>query len=321
MPTSVDVIVVTYNRYELTESCLRHLRAQTLAHRLIVIDNGSTDDTYARLRAEWPAAQVVHFERNLSFATACNTGVASGSGEVVVLVNNDVDCLPDMLERLVAPLADPTVGSAAALMLWPGGERIDNLGLVADPTLACFPRLHGLPAARVHDGYPVLVGPAGTVGAYRRAAWEQVGGIDETFLSYNDDFDLALRLRTAGWSTAAVPAAVGIHLGAATRGFRSAAQRHDNGFGRAYTLRRYGLPGGWLTVRTLLTEAIAVVGDGVLSRDLAALRGRIAGWRAGRAQGPLPRPPAEAIDWGIGFRDSLARRYTTVTATRSGRPV
>jgi hypothetical protein len=75
-----------------------------------------------------------------------------------------------------------------------------------------------------------------------------------------------------------------------------------------------------LALRTLVTEAIAVVGDLAISHDLAALRGRVAGWRAARAQTPLPRPPADAIDWGIGFRNSLVRRYVTVTARRSGRP-
>jgi N-acetylglucosaminyl-diphospho-decaprenol L-rhamnosyltransferase len=319
MPLSVDIVVVAYNRYTVTDSCLRHLQAQTVPHRLIVVDNGSSDDTRARLRAEWPAADLICLDHNRGYPKACNLGVASGSGDVVVLVNNDVDCRADMLEHLIAPLEDPSIGSVASLMLWPGGEKIDNLGLTADPTLACFPRLHGLPTARVHDVSPVLVGPAGTVAAYRRAAWEQVGGFDETIISYDDDFDLALRLRTAGWGTAKAPNAVGIHLGSTTHGYRSTSQRYDNGFGRGYTLRRYGLPGGWLTLRTLATEALTVVGDAVISRDLAALRGRVTGWREGRVHGPLPRPPAEAIDWHIGFRDSLARRYVSVSSARSGR--
>jgi N-acetylglucosaminyl-diphospho-decaprenol L-rhamnosyltransferase len=305
---SIDVVIVAYDHYELTESCLAHLRAQTIEHRVTVVDNGSTDDTRARLRGEWPAVRVLHFDQNQSFAKACNRGVASGSGAIVVLVNNDVDCRPDLLERLVEPLRDPSVGSVAPLMLQPGGERIDSVGLAADSTLAGFPRLQGLPLASAHAATPILLGPAGTVAAYRRGAWEQVGGLDEAIFAYMEDFDLALRLRVAGWRTAAAPDAVGIHLGSATHGYRSAWQRRNGGFGRGYLLRRYRVPHSRVAPRALATEAIVVLGDLAISHDLAALRGRLAGWRAGRGRAPLPLPPADAIDRSIGFRDSLALR-------------
>ena len=220
VPSSIDVVIVAYNRYELTESCLRHLSSQTVDHHVIVVDNGSTDDTRARIGVEWPEVQLERFDDNQGFPQACNRGVGSGSGEFVVLLNNDVDCGPDFLERLVRPLRDPTVGSVASLMLQPGGETIDSMGLAADAVLAGFPRLQGLPCARARDdSAPVLAGPAGAAAAYRRAAWEQIGGLDETIVAYMEDFDLALRLRMAGWRTVAEPRAAGVHLGSATNGY------------------------------------------------------------------------------------------------------
>ncbi len=310
MSVSVDVVIVAYNHYELTESCLRHLRAQTIAHRTILVDNGSTDDTRARLRAEWPTVQLECLDENRGFPEACNRGVAAGCGELVVLLNNDVDCRPDFLARVAAPLrADPAVGSVAALLLKPGGEQIDGIGLTADATLAGFPRLRGLPPAHAGEAAPTLVGPGGAAAAYRRAAWEQVGGLDETIFAYMEDFDLALRLRIAGWRAVTEPGAVGVHLGSATHVHRSASQRRNGGYGRGYMLRRYGLLRGRIAPRALGTEAIVVLGDLVISRDLAALRGRIAGWRAGRSGPRLALPPAESIDRSIGFRDSLARRW------------
>jgi N-acetylglucosaminyl-diphospho-decaprenol L-rhamnosyltransferase len=308
MPSSIDVVILAYNRYQLTESCLRHLREQTLAHHVIVVDNGSTDDTRARVRAEWPAVQLELIDDNRGFPEACNRGVAAGSAEVVVLINNDVNCRPDFLERLVAPLRDPTVGSVASLMLQPGGERIDCMGLAADAILAGFPRLQGLPAAQAHDEQPSLATAAGTAAAYRRSAWEQVGGLDETIVAYLEDFDLGLRLRAAGWRLVAEPGAVGVHLGSATHGFRSLWQRLQAGFGRGYVIRRYGLLRGRTAPRALATEAVVVLGDLLLSRDLAALQGRLAGWRAGHSRPRLALPPEECIDRGIGFFDSLAMR-------------
>jgi N-acetylglucosaminyl-diphospho-decaprenol L-rhamnosyltransferase len=309
MTPSIDVVIVAYNRYELTDSCLRHLAAQTIEHRVIVLDNGSSDDTRTRVAAEWPAVTLDCFEQNRGFAEACNRGVAVGSGELVVLLNNDVDCRPNFLERLIAPLLEhERVGAVAALMLQPGERLIDSAGLAADVTLGGFPRLQGLDVAQAASVQPLLAGPAGTAAAYRRAAWEQVGGLDEGIFAYMEDFELGLRLRSAGWDAVVATDAVGVHLGSATHGHRSAWQRRHGGFGRGYMLRRYGLLRGNAALRTLATELAVVLGDLVISRDLAALRGRVAGWRAGAKAPPLPRPPAAAIDQTIGFRDSLALR-------------
>lgn len=308
VPTSIDVVIPAYNHVELTESCLRHLQAQTVPHTVIVVDDGSTDGTSDRLRERWSGAQVERLESSHGFAEACNRGVAAGRGDIAVLLNNDVDCRPDFLERLVAPFdLDPRVGAVAALMLQPGERTIDSMGLCADPTLGAFPRHHGLLVARAADPRPILACPAGAAAAYRRSAWLDVGGLDKAMFSYMEDFDLGLRIRAAGWSVAGAPDAVGVHLGSATYGHRSAAQRQLGGFSRGYLLRRYRVLHGRAAVRALLTEAIVGAGDIVISRDAAALRGRLAGWRA--ASGLPPRTaPAAAIDASIGLRASLALR-------------
>jgi len=309
MPPSIDVVIVAYNRYELTDSCLRHLASQTVAHQVIVVDNGSTDSTAARVAERWPAARVIAFSENRGFAEACNRGVSEGRGATVVLINNDVDCREDFLERLVEPFADdPRLGSVASLMLRPGAETIDSFGLRADTTLSCFPHLQGHAASEAATPVAVIAGPAGTAAAYRRAAWEQIGGLDEAIFAYMEDFDLALRLRSAGWSTTTAAQAQGIHLGSATHKHRSAWQRRHGAFGRGYLLRRYGVLRSRAGARTLVTEGIVVAGDLVISRDLAALRGRVAGWRAARHRPRLAPPPNDAIDRTITFRESLALR-------------
>ncbi len=307
--TSIDVVVVAFNRFDLTESCLRHLGTQTRDYRLVVCDNGSTDDTQAQTRKLRPDADVVRFEENQAFARACNAGVAACEGDIVVLLNNDVDCRPEFLDRLVAPLEDdPTIGSVAALCMRPDGAHIDSIGMTSDVTLSGFPRLQGRPIAEACATRPLLTGPAGTAAAYRRSAWEQVDGLDEHLFAYNEDFDLALRLRVAGWATTAAPDAVGVHLGSATHGHRSAWQRRHGGFGRGYVMRRYRLLRSRRAVRAAFTEVIVVVGDALISRDLAAVRGRLAGWRAAGGLPARARPPHEAVDEAITLRDAIALR-------------
>jgi N-acetylglucosaminyl-diphospho-decaprenol L-rhamnosyltransferase len=306
---SIDVVLVAFNHWALTESCLRHLAAQTREHRVVLVDNGSTDETPSRVAADWPGVHHLRLDRNLAFTRAVNAGVAAGAGDCVVLLNNDVDLQPDCLEQLVAPLErDAAVGSVATLMLRPGEQAIDSMGITVDPTLAAFARLQGQPPERAADAVPRLAGPEGTAAAYRRAAWEQVGGLDEGMEAYMEIVDLALRLRTAGWATAAAPRAVGVHLGSATFVTGSVRQRRLAGFSRGYMLRRYGVLRSRQAARTLLTEAVAVAGDAVRSRDLHALAGRVAGWRGARGRPRHPAPPADALEPRITFTGSLALR-------------
>src|SRR2546423_12090709 len=137
MAASIDVVVPVHNRYELTAECLRGLRRQRAGHRVIVVDDASGDATPQLLRDSWPEVTVVELERNVGFTRAVNAGVRAGSGEIVVLVNNDVQLHEDFLEHVTAPLAaDAAVGSVAALLLAPGEGVIDSFGVTADPTLA-----------------------------------------------------------------------------------------------------------------------------------------------------------------------------------------
>jgi N-acetylglucosaminyl-diphospho-decaprenol L-rhamnosyltransferase len=306
----IDVVVPVYNGWALTESCLAHLRLQTLAHTVIVCDNGSTDGTSERVAASFPDVRVVELGANMGFSAACNRGVRAGRGDFVVLLNNDVDCRADFLERLIAPFGeDERVGSVAALLLTPGEEAIESFGLAADPTLAGYPRLRGLPARNAQATAPVLVGPSGAAAAFRRRAWDAAGGLDEGVFAYGEDVDLALRLRVAGWTTTAASDAVAVHKGSASAVTRSAWQRYQGGFSRGYFLRRYGVLRRRTALRALATEGIVIAGDAfVFSHDLAALRGRIAGWRAARSFPRHHHPPDDAVDSDITFVKSLRLR-------------
>jgi len=304
---SVDVVIPTYNGWELTGRCIAHLAEQSIPHSVIVVDNGSTDGTPERARET--GARVVELGANLGFPVACNRGAAAGNGEIIVLLNNDVEARPDFLERLVRPLEeDSRVGTAAALLVRPGERTIDSIGLTADRTYAGFPRLRGRPVAQAAAVSPVLAGPAGGGGAYRRTAWEQLRGLDEGVLFYGEDVDLALRMRAAGWKAVAVPDAVAVHLGSASFGVRSPFQRYQSGFSRGYFMRRYRVLRGRVGPRALVTESFVAMADAALNRDLAALRGRLAGWRAARGVPSSPTPPGDAVDPTIGFRASMRLR-------------
>jgi GT2 family glycosyltransferase len=311
----VDVVIPTWNGRGLLESCLRLLADQTVACRVIVVDNGSSDGTAAFVRESHPEVTLLELPENRGFARAVNPGIEAGSAPYVVLVNNDVDCDPTFIERIVAPLRSrDSVGMVAGLLLRPGRRAIDGFGIELDRTLAGFARFDGAPYpdTDLHDRH--LAGPSGGAAAYRRRALEQVGTFDEGLFAYMEDVDLALRLRAGGWGCAGAADAIGVHLGSATFGRRSRAQVEIGGAARAYMLRKYGVlrrdppAAAW----ALAAEAGVVAVDTVIGRDLAALRGRLAGWRAaGNARAPVP---SDAVNPEIGFREALRRRRAVLAA-------
>lgn len=307
MSITVDVVIPTHGGWPITERCLRHLRRQTQPHRVIVVDDVSPDDTVERIREGFPEVELLALTENVGYGRACNRGIAAGDGEFVVLMNNDVEAEPEMLERLVAALrASPKAASACPLLLRPDGT-IDAVGIAADPTLGCFPRLAGRPVSALDGPTTRLLGPHGAVAAYRRAVLDAVGVHDERIFMYGEDLDLALRISAAGWDAIAVPEARALHLGGASVGLGSKRQRRAGGFGRGYLLRAYGILRTRLGPRALLVELVVCLGDAVLSRDLEATRGRWEGWRAGRHAEPRRRDGLR-VDPSIGMLRSLRLR-------------
>lgn len=308
MAPSFDVIVPLHGGWPVTERCLASLATQTVAHRVVAVDNASPDDSVARIRAGWPGVEVVELGANRGFAAACNAGLAATEGELVVLMNNDVEADPAFLERLGTAFArDARCGMVAPLLLRPDRRRIDSVGIVADLTLAGFARMQGLPAEESDAPGGVLLGPIGAAAAYRRSAVAEAGGLDEGIFMYGEELDLALRMRAAGWRADAALDAVAVHLGSASAGRRSSWQREQMAFGRGYLLRRWGVLRSRVGARAFLTEAVVVAGDLMLSRDLAALRGRVRGYRAARGSPPR-RPPSDGLDRDLGLRQSLELR-------------
>lgn len=313
--SAVDVVIVAYRHWELTSSCLEHLRHQTIAHRVYLADNGCDEGTAERVRAEYPQVTVLRMHTNMSYSVPLNAAVAAGRGEIVVMLNNDVEVRPDFLERLTAPFAArPRLGSVAPLLLRPGEQQVDSVGLVADRTLAAFSRYKARPPeqARAPERAGLgFTGPDGAAAAFRRAAWEQVGGMDEAIAGPMDDLDFFLRMRSVGWETTAALDAVAVHLGSATYGHRSSEYRRRAGFGRGYLLRCYRVLRSRAAARALATETLVVAADALISRDLAALAGRWAGWQAAARRPRRAWPPSEAIDRRLGFVESMRLRRAT----------
>ncbi|MEX0152438.1 glycosyltransferase family 2 protein [Microbacterium sp. LMI1-1-1.1] len=306
----IDVVVPVYGGWAHVEECLRSLRAQTSPVNVFVVDDVSPDDTPDRVAREFPEVTLLRNRVNSGFATSCNHGIRAGAAPYVVLLNSDVIAEPSMAADLLATFdaADERTGSVSPVLSDREGN-VDAFGTCADVTLAGYVRWHGvssLPADAARRA-PVNLGPYGALAAYRRAALDDVGLLDENIFMYGEELELSLRLAAGGWTSLPLPRVLGSHIGGASAGVESPRQRYLSAFGRAYTLRVYDVLRSRHAARTVLTELVVVGARLVLRRDVASLRGRVAGWRAGRGV-PHRRRPSTGLDRGITFTQSLRMR-------------
>ncbi len=132
MPQSVAIAVVTWNSAAVIERCLHSAEAQS-PREIVVVDNGSADDTVARVRRSVPRCEVVTLDENRGFAAACNVAVARSTAPYVLFLNDDAWLEPGYAETLAARLdAEPRVASAVGKLLSPsdnGARRIDSAGI------------------------------------------------------------------------------------------------------------------------------------------------------------------------------------------------
>src|SRR5215472_8166968 len=134
---TLSVYIPNLDGGERLRRTLETLAAQTKPAPVVVIDNGSRDDSAAA--AEREGARVIRLERNIGFGRALNLGVAEFPAERLVFLNNDVECEPRLLEELVqvseAEAADTVAG---VLLQMERKDLIDSAGVVADRTLLAW---------------------------------------------------------------------------------------------------------------------------------------------------------------------------------------
>lgn len=235
MTTRVTAVVVTWDSAADVGGCLRALLRQRPPVDVVVVDNGSTDDTLVRVerirRDHSDRILVLRNPHNAGFAAAVNRALdADADGDAVLLVNPDVRLLPDHVATLVAALAaDERLGSVQGTLWRPrraGVPRVlDSTGHRAYRTRLFGNRDEG--ATTPSPGGRVF-GVTGAAALHRRAMLDDVAlrrpdgtreWLDETLFAFYDDVDLDWRARLRGWEAAHVPRAVGVHArgGAAAR--------------------------------------------------------------------------------------------------------
>lgn len=267
---SVGIVIVNWNLAHETLACLESVfQMDYRAFQAVVVDNGSTDGSPARIGAAYPQVTQIVNGVNRGFAAGANLGLdwalAQGSAYVLVL-NNDTTVAPDLLARLVAAAeSDPQTC----------GEPGRTIGILS-PRILYFdePERTWHLAARWHRWLPMPVHVwegsgqvieadfvSGCAMMLRRSLLEQVGGFDASYFMYGEDIDLCARAKEAGYRVVAVPGARMWHKVSVSAAKASAEMRYWRTRNQIEVYRRY--LGGWrgrLLPGYVLLKALADVG-------------------------------------------------------------
>lgn len=220
-PIRVSIVIPNWNGAHLLGPCLDSLNKMTYQDfEIIVVDDGSTDNSLKLLHEKYPDVRCVKLASNHGFARAVNEGIKQAQGKFIALLNNDIEVEPDWLERLVGGLtAHPEHDIAASLMLYHDlRDVIYNAGDRFHPWGAGGARGEGETNLGQYDHEQEVFGACAGAALYRKEVFDRIGLFDETFESLAEDVDLNARARLAGMSTVFVPSAVVYHHGSATLG-------------------------------------------------------------------------------------------------------
>lgn len=227
MPSpTVAIVILNWNGTSLLQTFLPSvLAANYEAYKVVVIDNGSTDQSVSFLRSTYPQIQLVCLSTNLGFAKGYNLGLQQVEADYFLLLNSDVEVSPSFLQPMVSLLEqDPSIAACQPKILrydkrdefeyaGAAGGWIDQLGYP-------FARGRVLEHLETDNGQYDQAVPifwaSGAALFIRASTFRAMGGFDPYFFAHQEEIDLCWRTQLAGYRIFACPQAKVWHKGGST---------------------------------------------------------------------------------------------------------
>ncbi len=218
----VAVIVLNWNDANLLEQSVGSLFRQTLPCDIIVVDNGSTDNSKEVIDSFGTKVTALWNSKNLGFAGGINTGIryANKHGyDYIALLNNDAVADKDWLEHLyIACSAEKKIGAATSAMIQAKDKTYDSTGDFYTIWGLAYPRGRDEVASGQYDNQLEIMSASGGASIFKSALFKDIGYFDEDFFAYYEDVDLGLRAQTRGWKFVFAPRAKVLHARGTTSG-------------------------------------------------------------------------------------------------------
>lgn len=224
-PTQVAVVILNWNgRHHLATylpSVVEHSREHA---SVVVVDNGSTDDSTLWLTENHPDVEVIELGENLGFAGGYNAGLAQVTADVFVLLNSDVRVSPNWIQPVLHMMEHEGYAACQPLIRNDTDPELFEYAGAAGGFIDC----DGFTfcAGRIFEVFETDEGQynenrevfwaSGAALFIRSDAWEEVNGLDKDFFAHMEEIDLCWRLKNRGHRIGACGQSVVYHLGGGT---------------------------------------------------------------------------------------------------------
>lgn len=232
--TRLRIVIVNWNAGTLLRDCVHSIEGAVrdgfVLEKLVIVDNGSTDDSLYGLSSSALRLEIIANSRNMGFASACNQGAQGCNAEYLLFLNPDTRLYAD---SLTVPLAfmerkeNKSVGICGIQLIDASGEISRSCARFPEPAtfLSAMLGMNRL-APRVfkshfmsewdHKENRQVDQVIGAFFLLRQKLFEQLDGFDERFFVYFEDLDFSFRAHQSGWSTWYLADAHAYHKGGGT---------------------------------------------------------------------------------------------------------
>ena len=286
IPDVVSVVLVNFRGADDTVQAVEALRELDWPEHLleiVIVENGSGDDSLEKLRAIPGKILLVESKKNLGFTGGCNLGVSRASGEFIAFLNNDARPHPDWIKEAMATFnSGKDVAAVASKVLDWDGEKVDFAGsAITWYGMGYKPHAGEKDRGAWDEEKDVLFG-TGAAMFIRTRVFDEVEGFDDNFFMFYDDVDLGWRLNLLGYRFRFQPKSLVFHK-------HHASMNKFGDFREQYLLERNAL---YTLYKNLDDESLAQVFPGAL---LLATRRSVARGGLDSARLDLRIPGDDAI--------------------------
>lgn len=209
------IVIPNWNGKDSLAQCLDSLLAQTYKANILIVDNGSQDDSVEFIKNKYPGINLLTHKKNLGFAGGVNSGIRmalEGEAKFIALFNNDAKADKDWLKYLVQTMVNnPKLGIATGKFIGESKKFLDSTGDLYTNWGLPFPRGRNETDLDKYDLDTNVFGATGGASLYRAIMLKDVGLFDEDFFAYYEDVDISFRAQLYGWKVAYQPKAIAYH--------------------------------------------------------------------------------------------------------------
>jgi GT2 family glycosyltransferase len=251
----VVIIIVVWNNLRDTIECLSSLEDLDYSnYQIIVVDNGSTDQSFVKIKEEFPFVRVVRNEENLGYSGGCNVGLEYARKELdpsyFLILNNDTIVRDRNVVNSLVEIAEncTSVGIVAPLVFdYYNPHLIQSAGVSINLSKARSRHMLSIPPTPIRSD-----AVHGCAFMIKRKVIDQIGGLDDQFYLYWEETDYCLRLRQAGYQILIDPGTRILHKSGRTIGGRGALYTYYFFRNRLLLMHKHANPANWIVFFPLI---------------------------------------------------------------------